>query len=178
MSDATEFYDVVLTEVFKNLREGPANTKSSCGTILKEIIGLDVKPKFVCGCKKEFEKEKNADQYITYIFAQDLVQIVNIDHKATVNEIYDKILEFNQKFGLCAKKSLEHSLVFKDDEHVRKCKKTEEAICVMSTDKEPEVLCIDLRWSRSSPFEILSVFNLISNSMHLSDLYELDGQDD
>lgn len=43
---------------------------------------------------------------------------------------------------------------------------------------EPEVICLDIRWGEYEPLDVLTVFNLISNSIKLSDLYELEGQDD
>jgi hypothetical protein len=43
---------------------------------------------------------------------------------------------------------------------------------------EPEVICLDIRWGEYEPLDVLTVFNMISNSIKLSDLYELEGQDD
>ena len=48
----------------------------------------------------------------------------------------------------------------------------------MSTMMEPEVICLDIRWGEYEPLDVLTVFNMISNSIKLSDLYELEGQDD
>jgi hypothetical protein len=48
MCDATELYDVILTKVHENLSLAPAGTVSSCGTILQEIIGLNVNIKCEC----------------------------------------------------------------------------------------------------------------------------------
>jgi hypothetical protein len=48
----------------------------------------------------------------------------------------------------------------------------------MSTMMEPEVICLDIRWGEYEPLDVLTVFNLISNSIKLSDIYELEGQDD
>lgn len=42
MCDATELYDVILTKVQENLSKAPDGTLSSCGSILQDIIGLNV----------------------------------------------------------------------------------------------------------------------------------------
>lgn len=69
MCDATELYDVILTKVHENLRSAPAGTISSCGTILQEIIGLNISTKCECPCGKTFDMPQNKDQYIVYASA-------------------------------------------------------------------------------------------------------------
>lgn len=178
MCDATELYDVILTKVHENLRAAPAGTISSCGTILQEIIGLNINTKCECPCGKTFDMPQNKDQYIIYASAFTVCDRVKVQRKDEEEEILDKTLLFNQKLCQIIKQELQNSLMFPDEDHYKSCPSVDKAIFKMSTSKEPEVLCFDLKWQEYEPLDVLTCFNLIPNSMRLSEIYDLEGQQD
>lgn len=178
MCDATELYDVILTKVHENLRLAPAGTLSSCGTILQEIIGLNINTRCECPCGKVFDMPQNKDQYIMYVSAFALCDKVKINRKDDEEVILDKTIDFNQKLCSVVKEENQNSLMFPDEDHYKSCPKVDRAVFRMSTSKEPEVLCFDLKWQEYEPLDVLTCFNLIPNSMKLSEIYDLEGQDD
>jgi hypothetical protein len=76
------------------------------------------------------------------------------------------------------KEQLCTSFEFPDVDHYNKCDKAKDAQFFLSTAKEPEVLCIDIRWGEYAPLDVLTCFNLIPNSIKLGDIYDLEGQED
>lgn len=48
----------------------------------------------------------------------------------------------------------------------------------MQTNKEPSVLTFDLKWYEVLPLSLLQFFNMIPNTMKLSELFDLQGQRD
>lgn len=178
MWDATELYDVILTKVHENLSLAPAGTVSCCGTILQEIIGLSVHIKCECPWGKTFDLPQSQDQYLIYVSAFKICERVKVHRKDDESEILDKFLEYNQKLGPVVKQELQNSFMFPDEDHFKSCKKVDDAVYKMSTPKEPEVLCLDLKWSEYEPLDVLNCFNLIPNSIKLSEIYDLEGQED
>lgn len=87
-------------------------------------------------------------------------------------------MEYNQKLGPCIRQELQNSLMFPDEDHFKQCTRAKDAIFKMSTDKEPEVLCFDIKWGTYYPLDVLTVLNLIPNSIKLSEIYELEGQEE
>lgn len=85
---------------------------------------------------------------------------------------------FNQKLCQIIKDELQNSLMFPDEDHYKSCPSVDKAVFKMSTSKEPEVLCFDLKWQEYEPLDVLTCFNLIPNSMKLSEIYDLEGQQD
>lgn len=178
MCDATELYDVILTKVQENLSVAPEGTVSCCGTILQEIIGLNINTRCECPCGKTFDMPQNKDQYLIYVSAFKICERVQVSRKDSVEDIFDKTQKFSQKLGELVKAELQKSLMFPDEDHFKQCRQAEDAVFKMSTPREPEVLSIDLKWSGYEPLDVLTCFNLIPNSLYLSSIYDLEGQDD
>ena len=103
---------------------------------------------------------------------------MKIDRKDEDEDILDKYQKCNQQMGIHIKEQLENSIVFPNEDHSKKCKESANIKATMSTNKEPEVLCIDMKWHDYLPLDVLTCFNMIQNSMKLSDLFELEGQED
>lgn len=178
MWDATELYDIILTKVQENLSLSPKGTISYSGTILQEIIGLNINTKCECPCGKTFDLPQNKDQYLIYVSAFKIWEYIGINRKDEVESILEKSEKYHQKLGDMVKTELEKSIVFPDEDHFKKWSKAEKAVYKMSTSREPEVLSIDLKWSEYEPLDVFTWFNLIPNSLYLSNIYELEGQED
>jgi hypothetical protein len=178
MWDATELYDVILTKVQANLTKAPAGTISTWGTILQEIIGLNVHIQWECPCGKTFELPQNKDQYLIYVSAYGLCDRVGVNRKDDLDSILDKYMKYNQKLGEVVRDEMQKSLEFPDKDHFKACKQVEQATFKMTTSKEPEVLCFDVKWGEYEHIDVLTCFNLIPNSIKLSDIYTLEGQND
>ena len=178
MCDATELYDIILTKVQENLCLSPKGTISYSGTILQEIIGLNIKTKCECPWGKTFDLPQNKDQYLIYVSAFKIWEQVGVNRKDTVEDILEKSEKYHQKLGNAVKSELEKSIVFPDDDHYKSWSRSDQAVYKMSTSREPEVLSIDLKWSEYEPLDVLTWFNLIPNSLYLSNIYDLEGQDD
>lgn len=83
---------------------------------------------------------QRGDQYVILTMAYSFCSQINIDRKMEDDDIFTTLENFSQ--GLCGmiKNEMSGSLMFPDEDHAKKCKKTKESVYIMSTSKEPEVL--------------------------------------
>ena len=60
-----------------------------------------------------------------------------------------------------------------EQDHYKKCKKASDFQISIHTEKEPMVLSIDVKWAYVQPIDLLMFFNLIPNTLKLSDVFEV-----
>lgn len=102
----------------------------------------------------------------------------NLANKWEISELMESIEKNKGKLGEFAKMEYGSSVIFPNEEHKKKCKKSVNAKMIVTTKKDPEILCVDIKWGDILSIDILSIMNLIPNSMKLSDLYQIEEQED
>jgi hypothetical protein len=121
---------------------------------------------------------QNTNQYLIYVSAFKLCSKIKVNRKDNEDDLLQKLADCNQKLASVVKAELQDSLMFPDEDHNKSCSKAHNAVFKMSTSKEPEVLCFDLKWIEYEHLDVLTCFNLIPNSILLSEIYDLEGQRD
>mmetsp|Transcript_6167 Transcript_6167/g.5763 ORF Transcript_6167/g.5763 Transcript_6167/m.5763 type:complete len:310 (+) Transcript_6167:536-1465(+) len=115
---------------------------------------------------------------MTLLFAETLEQLCGYKPDEELSITIDLAKEQHQKLGEFAKVILDRDQVRANEEHQKKCKHFEDADLIITTDKEPEIICIDIKYGGANAMQTFAVMNLIPNAIKISDIYEFTGEED
>lgn len=168
--DSSQLYNTILTEL-----QDYVETYSSNEDRLKDIeaiAGLHYRVKFNCGCGKSCKIQAMQKQYnmlFSTFTALENVEIGCYDDPKSVMELCQ---QYKYKLPKFIKSDIESSLMFPDIDHYNQCPFAKNYTVSLASDKEPEILCLDIKWSSEEPLDKLLVLNSVPNNFKLNEIYK------
>ena len=146
------------------------------GSLLHYVIGLDLTVHTRCGCGHAEQFAQNRDQYLVMGLVFNVLKDVQLTRDDTPQTNEQKMEQAQGTFMSALKQLYASSLVeVEEQDHYKECSQSAQTEAIVSTNKEPEILTFDLKWAEVKPLDLLQLYNMLPNTMRLSELFTLEG---